>query len=368
MDPVERLLRESHYDSSLVKLLEGRPSVKAVVEAFYESLGVLGALADSVTRGISGRRVGYIVNMILNYTNVCIVRCSFCAFHVPPGHREAYVLDPKTAAVKVAEHYKLYRIRQVLVQGGVNPALGLDYYKALFREIKRATGGRVAIHGLSPVEIEWIARKEGMSIREVLEELREAGLDSIPGGGAEILSERTRRLLSPAKGGPEAWIRVMDEAMKLGIPISATMMYGHIEKLEERAEHLIRILELQRRRGRIMAFIAWRYQPAAKLAEMMPEKATGLEHLRVIAVARLVYRHEIPWIQAGWLTAGLDVARLALHYGANDWGGTLYEEKVLPAAGVPLPRLVRSHVERLIRSAGREPYERDNYYRPVSGS
>lgn len=366
MDPVDTLLRESHYDSSLVRLLEGRPTVNAIVDAFREDIGVLGALADALTRRISGRRVGYIVNMILNYTNVCIVRCSFCAFHVPPGHPEAYTLDPKTAAARVEEHYRMYRIRQVLIQGGVNPSLGLDYYKSLFREIKRVTRGHVAIHGLSPVEIEWIARKEGMSVREVLEELREAGLDSIPGGGAEILSERTRRILSPAKGGPEAWIRVMDEAMKLGIPISATMMYGHIERLEERAEHLLRILELQRRRGRIMAFIAWRYQPAAQLARMMPEKATGLEHLRVIAVARLVFRHEIPWIQAGWLTAGLDVARLALHYGANDWGGTLYEEKVLPAAGVPLPKLVRSHVERLIRSADREPYERDNYYKPVS--
>ncbi len=364
---LERLLREANSPVALDRLLHGEASVKRVVEAFRESLGLLGALAEAVTRRVSGDRVGYIVNMILNYGNVCIVGCRFCAFHVKPGDPRGYLLTPEEAAAKVREYHERYRIRQVLIQGGVDPRTDLDYYKRLFRLVKEATRGEVAVHALSPVEIEWLARREGMSIREVLEELREAGLDSIPGGGAEILAERTRRLLSPLKGPPESWIRVMDEAMRLGIPISATMMYGHIETLEERAEHLLRILELQRRRGRIMAFIAWRYEPAAELAKEAPMKARGVEHLRVIAVARLVFRHEIRYIQAGWLTSGLDVARLALHYGANDWGGTLYEEKVLPAAGVPLPRLVRENVERLIKSAGKEPYERDNYYRPVGG-
>ncbi|WP_209442498.1 radical SAM protein [Pyrolobus fumarii] len=361
----EKMKGRLSYVESVEKLLHGEANVKAIVDAFQEDLNVIGALANIITEGVTGRRVGYIINMILNYTNVCTVRCKFCAFHVKPGSQKAFTITPSEAAKIVREHYERFRIRQVLVQGGVNPELRLDYFVALFRAIKDAVKGRVAIHGLSPVEIEWLSKVEGESIKRILEELRSAGLDSIPGGGAEILAERTRRILSPLKGLHDSWLRVMSEAMKLGIPISATMMYGHIESLAERAEHLIRILELQRKYGKIMAFIAWNYEPAAELKKLIPYAATGIEHLRVIAVARLVFRDEIRFIQAGWLTAGREVAQLALWYGANDWGGSLYNEKVLPAAGVELPLLVRESIERMIRSVGREPYERDNFYRPV---
>ncbi len=352
----------------LEKLLYGEPSTKAIVYAFRENPSIIGKVANDITESITGRRVGYIVNMILNYGNVCVIGCSFCAFHVKPGDKHAYLIEPREAARLVRSNYETYRIRQVLVQGGVDPRLRLDYFTRMFRAIKEETKGRVAIHALSPIEIQWLARTEGESIRRILEELREAGLDSIPGGGAEILSLRVRRRLSPLKGTPDDWIRVMDEAMNLGIPVSATMMYGHVETLEERAEHLLRILELQRRRKKIMAFIAWNYEPAYKLASLVPLRASKLEHLRVISVARLVFRHEIRYIQAGWLTAGTRTAQIALWYGANDWGGTLYNEKVLPAAGVDMPTLLRSHIERLIRTAGREPYERDNYYKPISAA
>ncbi len=362
---IKRYSKHASDPVLLEKLVYGEPSTKAIVYAFRENPSIIGGAANEITESISGRTVGYIVNMILNYGNVCVIGCSFCAFHVKPGDKHAYLLDPQEAAKLVRHHYETYRIRQVLVQGGVNPRLRLDYFTRMFRAIREETKGRVAIHALSPVEIQWLARVEGESIRRILEELREAGLNSIPGGGAEILSERVRKRLSPLKGAPDDWIRVMDEAMRLGIPISATMMYGHIETLEERAEHLLRILELQRRRKRIMAFIAWNYEPAYKLASLVPLRASKLEHLRVVSVARLVFRHEIRYIQAGWLTAGVRAAQLALWYGANDWGGTLYNEKVLPAAGVDMPKLLRSHIERLIRAAGREPYERDNYYKPV---
>ncbi len=359
-----------HYES-IEKLLYGEASVKAVTDAmkdFVHAPHCLGAVSNALTESLTGRRVGYIVNMILNYTNVCVIRCSFCAFHVPPGDKRAYLITPEEAARLVRLYYDRYRIRQVLVQGGVNPNLRLDYYTRLFRAIREATGGRVAIHGLSPVEIEWIARLEGMKIRDVLLELKEAGLSSIPGGGAEILAERPRKMLSPAKGGPESWIRVMDEAMKLGIPVSATMMHSHVETLEERAEHLLRLLELQRRRGLILAFIPWNYEPGGALSRELPYAAGGLEHLMMVSVSRLVFRHEIKYIQAGWLTAGKELAQIALWYGANDWGGTLYNEKVLPAAGVPLEVLVRSQVETLIRNAGKEPYERDNFYKQLPRS
>ncbi|KSW10795.1 dehypoxanthine futalosine cyclase [Pyrodictium occultum] len=331
-------------------------------------LWLLGGLARAVTDAITGRRVGYIVNMILNYTNVCVVGCRFCAFYRRPGSPDAYRIPPRRAAAMVEEHWRRYRIRQVLFQGGVDPSIPLEYYEEAFRGIKAATRGEVAIHGLSAVELEWLARSSRMSLRELVSRLREAGLDSVPGAGAEILSERVRGLISPRKITGERWIQVMDTVMAMGVPVSATMVYGHVETLWERAEHLLRLLELQRRRGLVMAFIAWNFEPGnTELGREIPYPAGGTELLRSVAVARLVFRHEIPWIQAGWLTAGERLGQVSLDYGANDWGGTLYGERVLPAAGVPLPLLVRRSIERVIRGAGYEPYERDNWYRPIAG-
>ncbi|OWJ54990.1 dehypoxanthine futalosine cyclase [Pyrodictium delaneyi] len=357
---------ELGYAGPVEHVLEGKPSVHDIVELYRMPLWLLGSLARAVTDAITGRRVGYVVNMILNYTNICVVNCRFCAFRRQPGAPDAYRLDASQAITSVVEHWEKYHIRQVLFQGGVDPSTPLEYFEEVFRGIKSRTRGEVAIHGLSAVEIDWYSKLNRISVKELVSRLAEAGLDSVPGAGAEILSPRVRSIISPLKTTAERWLEVMDEIMKLGLPVSTTMMYGHMETLWERAEHLLALLRLQRRRGLIMAFIAWNFEPGnTELQDTVPYPAGGTELLRNVAVARLVFRHEIPWIQAGWLTAGTRLGQVSLDYGANDWGGTLYGEKVLPAAGVPLPLLVRRSIERVIGSAGYEPYERDNWYYPV---
>jgi CofH subfamily radical SAM domain protein len=369
---VERLLRvadELGYTGPFERALRGEAGVADIVELYRAPLWLLGAVARAVTDAITGRRVGYVVNKILNYSNVCIVGCRFCAFYRRPGSPGAYRLSVEEAVESVVEDWRRYRIRQVLFQGGVDPEIPIEYFEEVFRGIKRETRGEVAVHGLSAVEIDWYSRIHRVSVRELVERLVEAGLDSVPGGGAEILVDRVREKISPAKTRAESWVKVMDTVMALGVPVSATMMYGHVEGLEDRARHLLAVLELQRRRGLVMAFIAWNFEPGnTELQREAPYPAGGTELLRNVAVARLVYRHEIPWIQAGWLTAGTRLGQVSLDYGANDWGGTLYGEKVLPAAGVPLPKLVRESIERIIRGAGYEPYERDNWYRPISSA
>lgn len=369
---MERILDsadELGLGDTLHRALEGRASARDIVELYSAPAPLLGAVARRVTDLLTGRRVGYIVNMIMNYTNICVVGCTFCSFYRKPKHPEAYKLEAREAAAQVVEAWRKYRIRQVLFQGGVDPAIPIEYYEEAFRAIKSETGGEVAIHGLSVVEIEWLSKVSRMSVGEVVERLRDAGMDSVPGAGAEILSDRVRRIISPLKSSADTWIRTMETIMEKGLPISATMVYGHVETLEERAEHLLKLLELQRRKGRIMAFIAWNFEPENnELGRKIPYPAGGTELLKTVAIARIVFRGEIRWIQAGWLTAGVKLGQATLEYGANDWGGTLYGEKVLPEAGVPLPKLVRRSIERLIWEAGYEPVERDNWYRPVSPS
>ncbi|BAN89659.1 thiamine biosynthesis enzyme ThiH [Aeropyrum camini SY1 = JCM 12091] len=351
---------------ALFNALEGRASARDIVELYKAPTPLLGAVARRVTDLLTGRRVGYIVNMIMNYTNICVVGCTFCSFYRKSGHPEAYKLEAREAASQVIDAWRRYKIRQVLFQGGVDPAIPLEYYEEAFKTIKTATRGEVAIHGLSVVEIEWLSRISRMSVGEVVERLKNAGMDSVPGAGAEILSDRVRRVISPLKSSADTWISTMETIMEKGLPISATMVYGHVETLEERAEHLLKLLELQRRRGRIMAFIAWNFEPENNvLGKKIPHPAGGTELLKTVAIARIVFRGEIKWIQAGWLTAGVKLGQATLEYGANDWGGTLYGEKVLPEAGVPLPKLVRRSIERLIAEAGYEPVERDNWYKPV---
>ncbi len=364
---ISKILDEYGVGNSFEKIIEGKPTVRDIVSMYKLPLPLLGLISSTITRIISGRKVGYIVNMILNYTNICVVRCRFCAFYRKPSSRDGYRYSIDEVVRDVIDTWKKYRIRQVLIQGGVDPSIPLEYYEEVFRRIKSETRGEVAIHGLSVVEVYWIAKVNRMSIAEVISRLVEAGLDSLPGAGAEILSDRVRKLISPLKPSTSIWIDVMDTAMKLGVPISATMMYGHLETIEERAQHFLSLLELQRKRQRIMAFIAWNFEPGrTELEKTIPYPAGGSELLRNIAVSRIVFRHEIPWIQAGWLTAGEKLAQVSLAYGANDWGGTLYGEKVLPATGLPLPLLVRNRIENIIRSAGFIPFERDNWYRPVS--
>ncbi|MEM1598218.1 MAG: cyclic dehypoxanthinyl futalosine synthase [Pyrobaculum sp.] len=336
-----------------------------ILELLRMDLWELGRRAYEIRRRLYGDVTTYISNMILNYTNVCVVGCSFCAFYRPPRHSEAYTYDVETAVKKVLEVDALHGIRQVLVQGGVNPEIGLEYFEELFRRIK-AKAPHIAIHALSPLEVEYLARRERMSYREVLERLKEAGMESMPGGGGEILVDDVRKVIAPKKIDSDTWLRIMEEAHKLGIPSSATMMYGHVESLSDIATHMYKIAELQRKTGGFMAFIAWNFEPGtSELGKKIPHPKTSATLLRMVAAARIVFDGLIPHVQTGWLTTGPETAQLAMYFGADDFGGTLYEEKVLEWKRAEAPVDRREDVIRIIKTAGFTPAERDNLYRVV---
>ncbi len=325
----------------------------------------LGSAANSLKRRMYGNVCTYIKNMILNYTNECVVECKFCAFYKSPG--KGYFYDPSFAAKLVKNVYEKYKIRQVLIQGGVSPKINIEYFEDMFKLIKKFSP-KVSIHALSPVEIDFLSRKHKMSYREVLERLKEAGMDSLPGGGAELLVERVRRIISPRKIGVDKWIEIILTAHELGIPTSVTMMYGHVETIEERAIHIYRLREIQKKKKGSLAFIAWNFEPGnTVLAKEYNIKYPhgGYELLKIVSVARLAFKDWIPHIQAGWLTVGKDVAQLALNHGADDWGGTLYSEKVIPATGLRIRFPTEKDIRRWIEGAGCIPKERDSMYRVI---
>ncbi len=341
----------------------GRGDIERLLK---EDLWDLGRRAYEIRKRLYGDAATYISNMVLNYTNVCVVGCSFCAFYRPPGHREAYSYTVEEAVKRVLAVDAAHGLRQVLIQGGVNPDIGIEYFEELFRALK-AKAPHIAIHALSPLEVEYLSRRERATYREVLERLKAAGMDTMPGGGGEILVDSVRRAIAPRKIDSATWLRIMEEAHKLGIYTSATMMYGHVETPSDIAEHMYKIAELQRRTGGFMAFIAWNFEPGtSELGRKIPHPKTSATLLRMVAVARIVFEELIPHIQAGWLTTGPETAQLALYFGADDFGGTLYEEKVLEWKRAEAPIDRRADVVNIIKSAGFTPVERDNWYRPAS--
>ena len=341
------------------------PKREEIEELLREDLWELGRRAFEIRRRMYGNTTTFISNMILNYTNVCVVGCSFCAFYRPPRHSEAYTYSVEEAVKRVLAVDARHGIRQVLIQGGVNPEIGIEYFEELFRAIK-SKAPHIAIHALSPLEVEYLARRERMSHREVLERLKAAGLESMPGGGGEILVDEVRRVISPKKIDSDTWLRIMEEAHKAGIPTSATMMYGHVETLRDVAEHLHKIAQLQAKTGGFMAFIAWNFEPGtSELGRKIPYPKTSATLLRMVAVARIVFAGLIPHIQTGWLTTGPETAQLAMYFGADDFGGTLYEEKVLEWVRAEAPVDRREDVVAVIKSPGFTPAERDNLYRVV---
>ncbi|MBO8128988.1 MAG: dehypoxanthine futalosine cyclase [Peptococcaceae bacterium] len=320
------------------------------------NLHLLGKAANIICRRKHPEgTVSFVVDRNINYTNVCRCGCLFCAFYRRESDRDAYVLSIKEILDKVQELVDVGGT-QVLIQGGIHPGLGIDYFTEMFKAIKERFD--VQIHSLSPPEIVYLAQKSGLSVREILETLRDAGLDSLPGGGAEILADRVRRVISPAKISWREWMNVMLTAHGLGMRTTATMMFGTIETLEERVLHLLRIRDAQDETGGFTAFIPWSYQPAN--TKLGGTGATAVEYLRLIAVARL-FLDNIPNIQASWVTQGAKVGQLALAFGANDFGGTMLEENVVRAAGasyrVPLQEIVR-----IIKDAGYTPAQRTTLY------
>ncbi len=329
----------------------------------------LGAAASAMRERLHPDvRVTFIIDRNVNYTNVCVSGCSFCAFYRDPGHSDSYVLDTGTLAEKVAETIDLGGTA-ILLQGGMHPDLTIEWYEEMLRCIKDAHPA-IHVHGFGPPEIVHVAAVSGIPTAEVLRRLRDAGLDSLPGGGAEILVDRVRVHLSPKKATAAEWLGVMREAHELDISTTATMMFGSHEALSERVEHLAAIRDLQDeavRRGQIgfRAFIPWSFQPGntayGEAAGALP--ASGWEYLRVLAVSRL-FLDSVPNIQASWVTQGAKIGQVALAFGANDMGSTMIEENVVAAAGTRF-MLAREELVRLIVDAGYTPVQRDTLYRTV---
>lgn len=316
----------------------------------------LGRMADDVRKGLHPEGVvTFVVDRNINYTNVCINRCTFCAFW--KDEEGGYVIEPGELFRKIEETLGLGGT-QILLQGGLHPGLGIDYYLDLLRSIKERF--RINVHGFSPPEVCYIAERSGITIREALGLLRDAGLDSMPGGGAEILSDRVRKRLSPRKIGKGQWLRVMHEAHRLGMRTTATMMFGSIEEPEDIIEHLDAVRALQDRTGGFTAFIPWSFQPGNTVYASSIQPATAVEYLRVLALSRL-YLDNVPNMQASWVTQGIKLAQVSLRFGANDLGSTMIEENVVAAAGVS-HRVSKEEMIAAIRAAGFTPSQRDTYY------
>jgi cyclic dehypoxanthinyl futalosine synthase len=337
----------------------------------HPNLAELGMLANWVRQQRHPEPVvTYNIGRNINYTNVCWVKCDFCAFYRKPGSDEGYVLPNEQIFAKIDELVAFggdeAKSCEILMQGGLNPKLRLEYYEELLSAI-RDRYPQVQLHCLSATEIIYIAHLSKLSLAETIRRLRDAGLDSIPGAGAEILVDEVRDIIGFRKDRTEEWLEVHRVAHALGMRTTATMMYGHVETIEQRLEHLRLLRDLQDERGGFTAFITWNFQPdhtdlAADGARWDGAKATGFDHLRTVAVARL-FLDNIDHFQASWVTQGPKIAQVSLRYGIDDFGSTMLEENVVSAAGTShTSEMTLAAMERLIRDAGFAPQRRDTRY------
>ena len=314
---------------------------------------------------VPSNKVTWIIDRNANTTNVCNANCKFCNFFRIPGHKEAYITNLEEYTEKIEETIR-YGGEQLLLQGGHHPELGLDFYCDLFSGIKKKFPN-IKLHALGPPEIAHISKIDGKSHKEVLKALITAGLDSLPGAGAEILDDRVRRMISKGKCGAQEWLDVMREAHKLGLTTSATMMFGHIETLLERFEHLVKIRQVQSEKPEnsngFLAFIAWPFQDDGTLLKRVKgisNNVDGDEYIRMVALSRIMLPN-VKNIQASWLTVGKKVGQLCLHAGANDFGSIMIEENVVSAAGAP-HRFTSTTIQEAIKEAGFEPQLRNQEY------
>jgi cyclic dehypoxanthinyl futalosine synthase len=347
-----------------------RISIADARELYYAPLQELGALADarrcqakaSAFDGRGNEIVTYIVDRNVNYTNVCNVYCKFCAFYRTERDADHYVLSTEQLDQKLQELTDLGGV-QVLLQGGHHPELGIDFYLNMLGHM-REKFPHINIHGFSPPEFNHFAETFGMPLREVITKFKGAGLGSIPGGGGEILVDRVRQRISPLKCMSDQWLEVMRTAHELGLKSSATMMFGHVETLEDRLEHLLRLRNLQDETGGFTAFICWTFQPGANRAgaKMLPEviPVGSSEYLRMQALSR-IFLDNIENLQSSWVTQGPKIGQIALKHGANDFGSVMMEENVVSAAGTTF-HLQKQEIESLIRNAGYQPHQRNNWY------
>jgi cyclic dehypoxanthinyl futalosine synthase len=358
VSPVQEVLAkalggERLSDDDAVALLRSR-----------ELVAVGRAANELRNRRTDPERITFIIDRNLNYTNVCVTDCDFCAFYRSPGDRREGYLLPKPVIFKKIEETLAIGGTGLLMQGGHHPDLDVAYYEDLFRSIKSRY--RIHLHALSPPEVQHIARRSRLTVPETLSRLRDAGLDSLPGGGAEILVDRVREIIAPKKTTSGEWLGVMREAHRLGISTTATMMYGHVETLEERVEHMRRIRELQDELHGFRAFISWTFQSDGnRLADRVPRETmpTSFDYLLTQAVSR-IYLDNVDHIQSSWVTQGMKVGQVALAFGADDMGSVMIEENVVSAAGTT-HRTSAEELAHLIRSLGKIPVQRDTLYRDV---
>lgn len=356
--PSEPPAPSSLLPTALRKAREGqRLSAPEAVALLAEAeLGPLGVLAHRRRlQAVPGNLGTFIIDRNLSSTNVCEAGCKFCAFHVAPGSGKGFCLTADEILKQVVESVDR-GATQVLIQGGLNPDLDLTFYERLFTAIKQQV--EVCVHSLSPTEITYLARKSGLSLRDTLERLRRAGLDSLPGGGAEILVDTVRQQVSPKKITTDEWLAVMEVAQEMGMKTTATMVYGLGETPSQRVEHLLRIRDLQDKTGGFTAFIPWSFQP--NKTQWAQHPATGPDYLRMVALARL-FLDNIEHVQAGWVTEGPDLAQLALVFGADDFGGVLMDEQVVRATGTSYA-VAPDLVVALIAQTGLIPAQRDTQY------
>ncbi len=351
----------------LEKALNGeRISPEEAVRLFETTdMLLLGNIASRISRKkLKERVVTYIVDRNINYTNICITDCAFCAFYRKEDDEEAYVHPFETIAGKIEETIALGG-RQILLQGGHNINLKIDYFEDLFRRIKERFG--IHLHALSPPEIVHTAKISKLTIVDTLNRLNDAGLDSIPGGGAEILVDRVRQKISPHKCSTREWLDVMDCAHGMNIPTTATMMFGHVETVEDRVEHLRRIRDQQDKTMGFTAFIPWPFQPGRTelgLDHDISSQVTGLDYLKTLAISR-IFLDNFDNLQSSWVTQGPKVGQMALYYGANDMGSTMLEENVVRAAGT-VHCLNEEDIRRIITDSGFKPQRRNMRYERVN--
>jgi cyclic dehypoxanthinyl futalosine synthase len=324
----------------------------------------LGAEADRIRREKHPEGVvTFIVDRNINYTNVCVADCGFCAFYRRPKHAEGYTLSYEQIGHKIEETKALGGV-QILIQGGHNPYIPFEWYLDLLRYIKR--NHPIHIHGFSPSEVDFFAKTFRLEAREVIRELQKAGLDSIPGGGGEILVQRVRDIAAPKKAGADRWLEIMEMAHQEGMKTSVTMMYGLGETLAERIEHLERVRDVQSRTGGFTAFITWPLQPENTPEFSHMQKTDAVEYLRTVAMSRIVLDN-VPNLQASWVTMGLKVGQLALRFGCNDFGSLMIEENVVSAANTTFSTTT-AEMERLIVDAGFTPARRRQDYSIIPGT
>lgn len=352
----------SKVELILKKALDGdRITGEESLELFEcTDMPLLGNIASRLTRKKKKNRdITYIVDRNINYSNVCITDCTFCAFYRKERDDDSYTLPFETIAEKIEETIRLGG-RQILLQGGHNPNLKIKYFEDLFRRIKKNFD--IHLHALSPAEIVHTAKISKLSVDETLDRLKQAGLDSIPGGGAEILVDRVRGIISPSKCTTDQWLDVMDKAHHKGLPTTATMMFGHVETLAERVEHLLRLREQQDKTGGFTAFILWPFQPGnTELGmESQIQATTGLDYLKTLSISRIVLDN-FENIQSSWVTQGAKIGQMALFYGANDMGSTMIEENVVKAAGTSFS-MTEEEIRNLIVESGFIPQKRDMRY------